>query len=96
MKCSLDISNFLEEISSLSYAIVFLYFLLCLIKKAFLSLLAILWNSEFSWVYLSFSPLLFASLLSSAVCKASSDNHFAFLHFFFFGMVLVTTPCTVL
>ena len=26
MKCSLDISNFLEEISSLSYAVVFLYF----------------------------------------------------------------------
>ena len=26
MKCSLDISNFLEEISSLSHCIVFLYF----------------------------------------------------------------------
>ena len=24
-----------------------------------------------------------------AICKASSDNHFAFLHFFFFGLVLV-------
>ena len=34
-------------------------------RKAFLSLLAILWNSAFKWVYLSFSPLLFASLLSS-------------------------------
>ena len=27
MKCSLGISNFLEEISSVSYSIVFLYFL---------------------------------------------------------------------
>ena len=26
MKCSLDISNFLEEISSLSHSVVFLYF----------------------------------------------------------------------
>ncbi|KAB0359921.1 hypothetical protein FD754_004077 [Muntiacus muntjak] len=31
--------------------------------KAFLSLLAILWNSAFKWVYLSFFPLLFTSLV---------------------------------
>ena len=55
--------------------------------KAFLSLLAILWNSAFKWVYLSFSPLPFTSLLFTAICKASSDNLFAFLHFFFLGMV---------
>ena len=61
----------------------------CSLKKAFLSLLAILGNSTFSWVHLSLSPLPFISLLSSAMCKVSSDNHFAFfLHFFFFGMVL--------
>ena len=30
----------------------------------------------------------FASLLFTAICKASSDNHFAFLHLFFLGMVL--------
>ena len=30
----------------------------CSLKKGFLSLLAILWNSAFKWVYLSFSPLL--------------------------------------
>ena len=47
-------------------------------RKAFLSLLAI-WNSAFKWEYLSFSPLLCASLLFTAVCKASSDNHLAFL-----------------
>ena len=52
------------------------------LRKAFLSLLAILWNSAFKWVYLSFSPLLFTSLLFTAICKASSDSHFAFLHFF--------------
>ena len=31
----------------------------------------------------------FASILFSAICKPSSDNHFAFLHFFFLGMVLI-------
>ena len=29
------------------------------------------------WVYLSFSPFPFASLLFSPICKASSDNYFA-------------------
>ena len=53
----------------------------CSFKKTFLSLLAILCNSALSWVYLSLSPLPFASLLSSAICKASSDKHFAFLLF---------------
>ena len=50
-----------------------------LLKKAFLSPLAILWNSAFRWVYLSFSPLPFPSLLFWFICKASLDNHFAFL-----------------
>ena len=63
------------------------------LRKVFLSLLAILWNSEFKWVCLSFFPLLLASLLS-ALCKASSDSHFALLHFFFLGMVLITASCT--
>ena len=65
------------------------------LRKAFLSLLAILWNSAFKWICLFFSPLPFTSLLFSAICKASSDNHFAFLHFFFLGMVLVTASCTM-
>ena len=59
------------------------------LRRAFLSLLAILWNSAFEWVYLSFSPLPLASPLFSAICKALSDNRFAFLHFFFLGMVLI-------
>ena len=59
------------------------------LRKAFLSLLAILWKSAFRWIYSSFSPLPFASLLSSVICKASWDNHFAFLHFFFWYIFLV-------
>ena len=59
MKCSLGIFNFLEEISSLFHSLVFLISLHSMLRKAFLSLLSILWNSAFKWVYLSFSPLLF-------------------------------------
>ena len=33
--------------------------------------------------------------LFSAICKASSDNHFAFFHFFFLGMVLIPASCKV-
>ena len=50
----------------------------------------------FSWVYLSLSPFLFTSLLSIAICKASSDSHLAFLHFFFFGMVLFVASYVIL
>ena len=63
------------------------------LRRAFLSLLAILWNSTFRCIYLYFSPLPFTSFLFSAIWKASSDNHFAFLHFFFLGMALITASC---
>ena len=95
MKYSLGISNYLEEISRLSHTIVFFCFLHWSPRKAFLSLLAILWNSAFKSVYLFYSRLPFASLLFTAICKASSDNHFAFLHFFSLGMVLIPASCTM-
>ena len=79
--------------------LILLFSSICLhwsLRKALVSLLAILWNSAFKWVYLSFYPLPFTSLLFSAICKASSDNHFAFLHFFFLVMVLIPASCTVL
>ena len=63
------------------------------LRKAFLSLFAILWNSAFKWEYLSFSPLLFTYLLFTVTYKTSSDNHFAFLHFFSMGMVLIPVSC---
>ena len=49
------------------------------LRKTLLSLLAILLNSAFRWIYLYFFPWPFSSLLFPAICKASSDNHFAFL-----------------
>ena len=85
MKYSLGISNFLEEISVFPFLLFSSISLHWSLRKALLSLLAILWNSAFRCLYLSFSPLLFASLLFTAICKASSDSHFAFLHFFPWG-----------
>ena len=64
----------------------------CSLRKAFLYLLAILWNSTFKWVYVSFSPLSFTSFLFTAIYKASSDNHFAFLHFLSWGWSWSLTP----
>ena len=48
------------------------------LRKAFLSLLAILWNSAFRCLYLFFSPLLFTFLLFSDICNASPDSHLLF------------------
>ena len=95
MKCSLVSLIFLKR--SLVFPIL-LFSSISLhwsLRKAFLSLLAILWNAAFICLYLSFPPLLLASLLLTAICKASSDSHFAFLHFFSMEMVLIPDSCTM-
>ena len=94
-KCSLSISNFLEEISSLSHSIVFLYFFALIAEEGFL--ISPCYSLELCIkMGISFlSPLLFTSLLFTAICKASSDNHFAFMHFFPMEMVLILVSCTV-
>ena len=74
MKYSLGISNFLEEISSPSPSIVFLYFFALIAEEGFL--ISPCYSLELC--ILSFSPLLFASPLLTAICKASSDSHFAY------------------
>ena len=95
--CNIPLISPISLKRSLVFPILCFSLLLCIVhlrRPSYLSL--VLWNSAFSWVYLSLSPLLFISLLSSAICKASSDNHFAFLHFFFFEMIKVTSSCTML
>ena len=92
MKCSLGISDFLEEISSLSHSIVFLYFFARSLRRAFLSLLTILWNSTFKWVYLSFSPLLFTSLLFTAICEAPQTAILLFYISFSWGWSWSLSP----
>ena len=71
MKCFLGISDFLKVTSSLSHSIVFLYFFALISEKGFLTLLAILWNSAFKWVYLSFSPLPFLLFFSQLFVRPS-------------------------
>ena len=51
----IGISNFLEEISIFAILLFSSIFLHWSLRKDFSSLLAILWNSAFRWVYLSFS-----------------------------------------
>ena len=71
--------------SSLSHSIVFVYFFSLITEEGFLISPAILWKSVFKWVYLSFSPLCLASLLSTAIYKASSESYFTFFVFLFVG-----------
>ena len=97
MKYSLGISIFLEEVSRVSHSIVFLYFFALITEEGFL--ISPCFSLELCIqmrVYLSFFPSSLASLLFSAICKTSSDNHFAFLHFFSpLGMVLIAASCTM-
>ena len=90
------VSLFLEEIFSLSHSIVLLYLFALITKDGFL--ISPCYSLELCIqmdIYLSFFHLPFTSLIFSAICKPSSDNHFAFLYFFFLGMVLITASCTV-
>ena len=93
MKCSLGISDVLEEISSLSHSVVFLYFFALITEEGISSCYSLELCIQMGISFLS--PLLFASLLFSAICKASPDSHFAFLHFFSTGMVLIPVSCTM-
>ena len=96
MKCSLGISDFLEEISSLSHSIVFFYFFALITEEGFLispcyslelciqMLMSFLFF--FTFHFSSFHSYLYGLL----------NNHFAFLHFFFLRMVLITASYTIL
>ena len=66
-----------EEISSLSYSIVFPYFFALITEGCVLTLLAILWNSAFKWVYLSFSHLLFCIPILLQCMKVKSESEVA-------------------
>ena len=96
MKCSLGISNFLEEISSLSHSVLFLYFFALIAEEGFL--ISSCYSLELCiqmLISFLFSFVFFASLLFTATCRASPDSHFAFLRFFSMGIVLIPVSCTV-
>ena len=79
MKCSLGMSNFLEEISSLSHSIVFFYFFALIAEEGFLSLPATLQNSALKWVYLSFSQL-FVSPHQTAIFRLTPKDLTFWVH----------------
>ena len=81
MKLSPGISNFLEEITSLSHSVVLPYFFALFASEV--SFLSLLFSGTLHSVRHIFPFLLCLLLLFSAIFKASSDNYFAFLHFFF-------------
>ena len=96
IKCTFDISSFLKrsQVFPCLFSPLFLY----IVRWKRPSCIPLLFSGSLHLVlvYLSLSPLLFVALLSSAICKASSDNHFTFSHFFFFGMILFIASCTLL
>ena len=89
MKCSLGVSNFLEEISSL----LILLFLLFLFsdhcgRLSYLSLLFFGTLHSDGWCFLFFLAFSFSSFLSSLL--GLLRQLFAILHFSFLGIVLIT------
>ena len=84
-----------EEISGLSHSIVFLYFFALIPEEGFL--ISPCYSLELC-IQMDISFLFsFAFYFSSfhSYLSALSDSHFAFLHFFFLGMVLIPVSCTM-
>ena len=85
MKCSPGISNFLEEISSLSHSAAFLYFLALITEEGFLVSpcysLELCIQMGISFLF-SFS---FSFSFFPAICKASLRQPFCFFELFFLG-----------
>ena len=92
MKCSLGISNFLEEISSLSYSIVFLYFFALITEEGFLISpcysLELCIQMAISFLF----SLHFASLLFTTIYKASSTAILLFCISFSWGWSWFLSP----
>ena len=95
MKCFLGISNFLEEISSLSQSVVFLYFFALIAEEGFL--ISSCYSLELC------IQMLISFLFSFAFCFSSFHSYlfglprqpFSFFLFFSMGMVLIPVSCTM-
>ena len=97
----LGISNFLEEISNLSHSIVFLNFFALITEEGFL--ISPCYSLELCiqmLISLELCIQMLVSFLFSFAFRFSSFHScllrqpFAFLHFFFLGMVLIPVSCT--
>ena len=94
MKCSLGVSNFLEDIQSFPFYCFPL--LLCIVHLGRLSYLSFLffgtqYSDGFIFPFLLCLLLLFYSQL---FVRPPQTAIFPFLHFFFLWMVLITASCT--
>ena len=89
------VSDFLEEIPSLSHSVVFLYLFALIAEEGFL--ISSCYVLELCIQMLISFLFSFAFHFSSftTICKASPDKHFAFLHFFSMGMVLTPVSYTM-
>ena len=97
MKCSLGISNFLEEISTLSHSI-FSPLFLCIFHLINLSYLSLLFSGTLHSIGYIFPFLLCILLLFFSqlfVRPPQTLLHFALLQFFLLGLVLITASCTM-
>ena len=94
MKCSLGISYFLEEISSLSHSVVFLYFFALITEEGFL--FSPCCSLEFCIQMLIFPFLLCFSILFFSQLFVRPPQ-IAIYHFHFFSMrvVLIPVSCTM-
>ena len=95
MKCSLAITNFLEEIYSLSHSVVFPCFFELIAQEVFLISPCYPFKLCLQMLIFCFYPLLFSSLLFAAIYKASLDSHFDFFAFLFLGDGLDSCSCTM-
>ena len=93
----LGISNFLEEISSLSHSIFFLYFSALTTEEGFLISPLLFFGTLHSDGYIF--PFLLCLLLlfvSQLFVRPPKTTTLPFCISFFLGMILITTSCTVL
>ena len=95
MNCSLGIPNVLEEISSFSHSIVFLYFFALITEESFLispwCSLELCFQMGIS-LFFSFAFLL---LFFSQLFVRPPQTAIFFLHFFFLGIFLLPVSCII-
>ena len=92
---SFGISNFLEEISSLSHSIVFLYFFALIAEECFLFFSCYSLELCFQMLIFPFLLCFLLLLFSQLFVRPPQTTILPFLHFFFLGMVLITASCTM-
>ena len=95
MKCSLGIFNVLEEISSYSHSVVFIYFFALITEQGFLisPCYSLELSIQMGISFLFSFPFSFPSFFSCFY--GFLRQPFCFSHFFFLGMIFITASFTM-